>query len=232
MFHSIILHWKAEAIGLAILGFLAALLHEVTGPKVLFVMTVIAEWSDIVSTRVVFSTLFSAAVGWFVWWLQKRVNERRFVEREKNAATLKRQLDYEIREKAMLADGVVELTARVTASEKTIQDFKTSIALMDQTVRPLFEAAKLKLIESLTHPDAEFKVPDELLDALRKPGAVMTSELTKILKDRETSNHPDVTPEEKLAAAILPKIMMLAAAEKTATGPITAQIVSSPIEKL
>lgn len=134
-------------------------------------------------------------------------------------------------DKERIAKGHIALLERVAQSEATLGNVKQQLALMEQAARPLFEAAKIRLIESLTHPTEEFKVPDDLLKLTLGPDGYVTPELAKLLKERETSTHPEVTPEEKLAAAILPTVVELAAIEAKCVGPVTSQLVSSPSAK-
>lgn len=167
--------------------------------------------------RILVSAIITGSVAFVFWWWQSSATRRRDKEHKAVAA----QLESELRERKELLD-------RVSASERTLGNFKEQLALMEQAARPLFEAAKIRLIESLTHPSPEFKVPDDLLKLTLGPEGYITPELAKLLKERETSTHPEVTPEEKLAAAILPSVVELAAIEAKVVGPITSHLVSSP----
>lgn len=224
-------HWKIEATVLSVVTALGLLANEVTSPKVIFAMTVISDWNDMINRQTLINALISGGVGYFVWWARKRVQDKHEIEREKEKRSLEQEISRERNEKDRLAIAASELTSRVSDSEKTLREVWMRLGLMDQMSQPLFEAAKQQLIKVLTHPHAEFKIPDELLAEIVPPGAVLTPELAKVLKERETSKHPDVTAEEKLAASILPKVMLLAEAERNAVGPTIAQIITKPDDK-
>lgn len=174
------------------------------------------------------STLIAAGIGYFVWWLQSRSTRKRVKEQKGVEDRLASDLRIANDEKARIAKGHQELLERVTLSEQLLANVKEQLALLDQAAQPLFEAAKIKLIEALTHPLPEFQVPDELLKLTLGPEGYITPELAALLKERETSTHPDVTPAEKLAAAILPNVVQLAAIEAKVVGPLTKTLVSSP----
>lgn len=178
--------------------------------------------------RMLISTLIAAGIGYFVWWLQSRSTRKRVAEHKAAEDRLASDLKITIDEKERIAEGHRALLDRVTISEQLLANVKAQLALLDQAAQPLFEAAKIKLIEALTHPDPEFKVPDELLKLTLGPEGYITPELAVLLKERETSTHPDVTPEEKLAAAILPSVVELASIEAKVIGPLTSRLVSSP----
>ena len=92
------------------------------------------------------------------------------------------------------------------------------------------EAMKRKLIDILTHPHDEFKIPDDLLAELNEVGAQMPEELKQLMSERTQSVHPDVTPRERLAAEALPVIAELAALEATLAPEMVAttiQLVST-----
>lgn len=174
------------------------------------------------------STLIAAGIGYFVWWLQSRSTLKRVKEHKATENKLAADLKLANEEKERIAKGHEELLERTTKTEELLGTVRQQLALLDQAAQPLFEAAKIRLISSLTHPSPEFKVPDALLKLTLGPEGYITPELAALLKERETSTHPDVTPEEKLAAAILPNVVQLAAIEAKIVGPITSQLVSSP----
>lgn len=178
--------------------------------------------------RMLISAVITGLVAYFFWWRQSRSTRKRDEAREKEAIQLQKDLDAANEEKERIAGGHEELVARVTKSETALGGLMKQIAMMELEARPLFEAAKIKLIEALTHPDPEFEVPDALLKLTLGPNGYITPELAKLLKERETSTHPDVTPKEKLAAAILQDVVELAAIEAKVVGPVTSQLVSSP----
>lgn len=181
--------------------------------------------------RIFISTLIASGIGYFVWWLQSRSTRQRVKEHKAVEDKLAHDLKITTEEKERIAQGHRELLERVTKSEQLLGSVKEQLALLDQAAQPLFEAAKIKLIEALTHPDPEFEVPDALLKLTLGPDGYITPELATLLKERETSTHPDVTPAEKLAAAILPNVVELAAIEAKVIGPLTSQLVSSPIAR-
>lgn len=179
--------------------------------------------------RMLISTLIASSIGYFVWFLQSRSTRKRVTELKATEDQLARDLQLAIEEKERIAEGHRELVERVRIGEQLLGTVKEQLALLDQAAQPLFEAAKIKLIAALTHPDPEFEVPDKLLKLTLGPDGYITPELAVLLKERETSTHPDVTPAEKLAAAILPNVVELAAIEAKIVGPITSQLVSSPV---
>lgn len=181
--------------------------------------------------RIFISSVIAAGIGFVVWLLQSRATRKRVKEHKAVEAQLANELRLEKEEKERIAQGHRELLDRVTKSEQLLGSVKEQLALLDQAAQPLFEAAKIRLIAALTHPDPEFKVPDDLLKLTLGPEGYITPELAALLKERETSTHPDVTPEEKLAAAILPNVVELAAIEAKVIGPITSQLVSSPVAR-
>lgn len=174
------------------------------------------------------SALITGTVACFFWWWQSRATSRRVAAHKKAEQQLESDLQAANEAKERIAQGHIELMKRVTDSERALGVVKEQLALLDQAAQPLFEAAKIKLIEALTHPHPEFQVPDELLKLTLGPDGYITPELAEMLKERETSNHPAVTPTEKLAAAILPDVVKLAAMEAKVIGPLTKQLVSSP----
>lgn len=182
-------------------------------------------------SRMLISAIIAAGIGYFVWWLQSRSTIKRVKESKVTEDKLAADLQIALKEKEHIAEGHRELVERVKSSELLLGKVKEQLALLDQAAQPLFEAAKIRLIASLTHPAPEFKVPDALLKLTLGPEGYITPELAALLKERETSTHPDVTPEEKLAAAILPNVVELAAIEAKLVGPLTSQIVSSPISR-
>lgn len=189
-------------------------------------------FSPVGITRILIATAISAVVtsgiAYFFWTLQSRSTQKRVKEHKEVEDQLARDLRIANEEKERLAEQQRELSKRVTDSEQLLGRVKEQLALLDQAAQPLFEAAKIRLIASLTHPDPEFEVPDDLLKLTLGPEGYITPELATLLKERETSTHPDVTPEEKLAAAILPSVVELAAIESKCLGPLTSQLVSTP----
>lgn len=178
--------------------------------------------------RMLISALITGTVAFGFWWWQSRSTQKRVAAHEKAEQQLESDLVAANEAKERIAQGHVQLMQRVTDSERALGLVKEQLALLDQAAQPLFEAAKIKLIEALTHPHPEFQVPDELLKLTLGPDGYITPELAEMLKERETSDHPAVTPTEKLAAAILPDVVKLAAMEAKVIGPLTKQLVSSP----
>lgn len=178
--------------------------------------------------RMLISALITGTVACFFWWWQSRATSRRVAAHKKTEQQLESDLQAANEAKERIAQGHVQLMQRVTDSERALGLVKEQLALLDQAAQPLFEAAKIKLIEALTHPHPEFEKPDDLLKLTLGPDGYITPELAMLLKERETSDHPDVTPKEKLAAAILPDVVKLAAMEAKVIGPLTKQLVSSP----
>lgn len=231
LFRNIVAHWKIEAFVLAIVTSISLLANSFTAPKLFAVVIIIGEWYDAISRQMIFSTAVAAVFSMGTWWLQKQVLQKRTLAAEAKALAAEKIATYEREEKESIARGHRELMSRVAENERTLNDFKEKIALMDQTVSPLLEATKLRFIEALTHPKSEFKIPDELLQSIIPPGSEMPDELTKLLKERETSTHPDVTPVEKLIAATLPQLVLIANEEAKTINAITSvQLVSSPID--
>lgn len=178
--------------------------------------------------RMLISTIIASAIGYFVWWLQSRSTLKRVKEHKEAEARLERDLQVEKEEKERIAQGQKELLERVSEGEAVLASVRQQLALLDQAAQPLFEAAKRRLIDVLTHPDPEFEVPDKLLQLALGPEGYITPELATLLEERQTSTNPDVTAEEKLAAEILPKVVELAAIEAKVIGPLTSQLVSTP----
>lgn len=181
--------------------------------------------------RILISALITGLVALGFWWFQSRATQARAKKHKEAEDRLERELEIAKDEKERLAREQTELRDRVARSESALGSVKEQLALLDQAAQPLFEAAKIRLIESLTHPDPEFKTPDDLLKLTLGPDGYITPELAVLLKERETSSHPDVTPEEKLAAAILPNVVELAALEAKIIGPLTSKLVSGPASK-
>lgn len=125
---------------------------------------------------------------------------------------------------------------KVKELEAIARDNKEKLSVMNQTVIPMYEAMKMKMVQILTHPHDEFMFPDILLQKLNgKGGTYLTvkemDKLEELMKERERDQHPDVTPEERLAAAALPIIIKLAVIEKQTPDPVTSiQLVSTTIK--
>lgn len=170
-------------------------------------------------------------VGFGVWLIQKRLNEREVARRleaaSKETARLKAEADKE-RERAeeeraraerekeraeVIAKGHQILLNRVSDLERGSKEDTQTLMLLKQEMLPMAEAMKRKLVELLTHPSEEFKPPDLLLAEVKKVGAPMPSGLEEYLKERITSDNPHVTEQEKLAAEALPIITRLAELE-------------------
>lgn len=190
-----------------------------------------ALFSPVGIGRMLISALITGTVAFGFWWWQSRATQKRVAAHQKAEQQLESDLEAANEAKERIALGHVQLMQRVTDSERALGLVKEQLALLDQAAQPLFEAAKIKLIEALTHPHPEFQVPDELLKLTLGPDGYITPELAEMLKERETSDHPAVTPTEKLAAAILPDVVKLAAMEAKVIGPLTKQLVSSPLAK-
>lgn len=195
---------------------------------------VIAEEEAFFSVTGILRMLFTLVVGTIVgmgsWWWQTRSTRIRDEAREKEKKQLEKDLLAVTEEKARIAEEQKELSQRVSASETLLGTVREQLGLLQREASPLFEAAKIRLIASLTHPHKEFKVPDDLLKLALGPDGYITPELAVLLKERETSTHPEVTPDEKLAAAILPAVVELAAKEAKVIGPLTTQLVTTPSE--
>lgn len=181
--------------------------------------------------RILISTAIAAAIGYFVWWLQSRSTRKRVEAGKITAARLADDLRIAEEEKTRLAAAQRQLLDRVSDTEKLLGVVRQQLSMLEEKATPLIEAAKIRLIAALTHPHPEFAVPDALLKLTLGPEGYITPELASLLKERETSTHPDVTPVEKLAAAILPKVVELAALEAKVVGPLSKQLVSSPAAK-
>lgn len=163
-------------------------------------------------------------VGFGVWMVQKRLNEKEVARRLETAtretARLKDVADTERdraeREKERaetIARGHQVLLDRVTELERGTKEDTQTLALLKQEMLPMAEAMKRKLVELLTHPSEEFESPDILLAEVKKPGAAMPEGLEQFLKERIRSDSPHVTEQEKLAAEALPIITRLAELE-------------------
>jgi hypothetical protein len=160
-----------------------------------------------------------SVVGFIIWLIQRRIT----------AKTL-RELEKEKEEKERIAAGHKELLKRVTDLEKQGTSDSQTLALLKQEMLPMAEAMKRKMVEILTHPGEVFKIPDELLAQINEIGAHMPDELAQILKERETSDNPHVTEQEKLAAEALPILVRLAELEAKDAGSAAVtsiQLVSS-----
>lgn len=170
-------------------------------------------------------------VGFGVWLVQKRLNEKEIARRLEAAtaetARLKAQADKE-RERAeaereraerekeraeVIARGHQVLLDRVTDLERGSKEDTQTLALLKQEMLPMAEAMKRKLVELLTHPSEEFESPDILLAEVKKVGAPMPEGLEEFLKERIQSDSPHVTEQERLAAEALPIITRLAELE-------------------
>lgn len=163
-------------------------------------------------------------VGFTVWLIQKRINDKGVARRLEAAnAETARQKEIADKERARaerekeiadrIAVGHQVLLDRVSELEKGSKEDTQTLALLKQEMLPMAEAMKRKLVELLTHPSAEFKTPDDLLAEVKKVGAPMPPELQLFLKERIQSDNPHVTEQEKLAAEALPIITRLAELE-------------------
>lgn len=163
-------------------------------------------------------------VGFGVWLVQKRLNEkeiaRRFDAAIKETARLKEMADrerdraeHEKAERERIAAGHQVLLDRVTQLEKGSKEDTQTLMLLKQEMLPMAEAMKRKLVELLTHPSEEFKTPDDLLAKVKEPGAAMPEGLQELLTRRIESDSPHVTEQERLAAEALPIITRLAELE-------------------
>lgn len=163
-------------------------------------------------------------VGFSVWLIQKKLNSRE-VTRRLEAATQETARQKEIADKETyraeqekearerIAAGHQVLLDRVTTLEKQNSEDTQTLALLKQEMLPMAEAMKRKLVDLLTHPSDEFKLPDALLAQVKKVGAPMPADLKPLLRDRIKSVNPHVTEQEKLAAEALPIITRLAELE-------------------
>lgn len=159
-------------------------------------------------------------VGLGVWAFQRQVNNKsaaRLVkeqERLQEVADKERDRAERERERAeVIARGHQVLLDRVSVLETQGTQDTQALALLKQEMLPMAEAMKRKLVDLLTHPSEEFKVPDALLAEVKQKGAAMPPELTEFLKERVLSDNPHVTEQEKLAAEALPIITRLAELE-------------------
>lgn len=163
-------------------------------------------------------------VGFAVWVIQKRINDKGVARRLEAAnAETAHQKDIADKERARaerekdiadrIAVGHQVLLDRVSELEKASKEDTQTLALLKQEMLPMAEAMKRKLVELLTHPSEEFKTTDVLLAEVKKVGAPMPEGLEPYLKERVQSNNPHVTEQEKLAAEALPIITRLAELE-------------------
>lgn len=151
---------------------------------------------------IVLPIIFASAVGFIVWRIQSRIT----------AKALKRIEDERERRQTLAREHQI-LLDRVAALETASTSDSHNLALLKQEMLPMAEAMKRKLVEILTHPSDEFKLPDIIVDKVNVVGSQMTPELAIVLKERAQSTNPHVTEQEKLAAEALPIIMRLAELE-------------------
>jgi hypothetical protein len=232
MIHSILAHWKIEAAVVAIVSGIGILIH-VTLPDMMFAMQVLATWEEAFAYRMIFSTVIAAVFSMGTWWIQKKVLAKRTTESEKRSADLKKILDHEKEDKERIAATAKDLAETVDQLRIDFTLAQQKLAIMNQTVMPMYEAMKLKMVEILTHPHAEFKVPDELLAKVTEGHLTTeeTKELESLLLKRATDPHEDITPQERLAAVALPIIIKLAEIEKESDDPISSvQLVSNTVK--
>lgn len=159
-------------------------------------------------------------VGLGVWAFQRQINNKQAArlvkEKERLEEVASRERDRAEREKEraqVIAQGHQVLQNRVSELEKQNSADTQTLALLKQEMLPMAEAMKRKLVDLLTHPSEEFKVPDALLAKVKQTGASMPPKLTELLKERVLSDNPHVTEQEKLAAEALPIITRLAELE-------------------
>lgn len=76
MFHSILAHWKGEAVILGIITFVGLFLHEVTQPKVVAVMVFLSDWNMLLTWEWWTRMIIFLAIGTTAWWFQKRKHEK------------------------------------------------------------------------------------------------------------------------------------------------------------
>lgn len=178
-------------------------------------------------------------VGLGVWAFQRQINNKsaaRLVkEKERLEEVASRERDRAEREKEraqVIAQGHQVLQNRVSELEKQNSADTQTLALLKQEMLPIAEAMKRKLVDLLTHPSEEFKVPDALLAEVKQTGASMPPKLTELLKERILSDNPHVTEQEKLAAEALPIIVRLAEleAQETHLEVTGLQLVSSTVK--
>lgn len=167
----------------------------------------------------VLAFLLPIVTGFIVWMIQRRITSNALAkladEKEKREA---------------IARGHQALLDRVAELERVGAADSQSLALLKQEMLPMAEAMKRKLVDILTHPSDEFKIPDALLAKVKVVGAALPEELEPWLEERAHSTSPHVTEEEKLAAEALPIIVKLAALEAQDADSLTitgVQLVSS-----
>lgn len=162
---------------------------------------------------IVLPILFSSLVGFFVWKIQGRITAKAKALEAKALALAEQERE----KRHKLANEQNALIARILKLEHDSTVDAQSLALLKQEMLPMAEAMKRKLVEILTHPSDEFKVPDKLLAQLNEVGAHMPPELEPLLAERQQSTNPNVTEREKLAAAALPIITQIAELEAKMT---------------
>lgn len=171
---------------------------------------------------VVLPTLFTSLLGLVVWKIQARLTAKALALAEE-----------ERDKRHKLANEQNALLNRITKLEHDSNADSQSLALLKQEMLPMAEAMKRKLVEILTHPSDEFKVPDELLAQLNEVGAHMPPELEPLLVERRHSKNPKVTEREKLAAEALPIITKIAELEAQLAPELvttTLHLVTSTVE--
>lgn len=157
--------------------------------------------------------VFAAFVGFVVWAIQSRLNATKALKlKVREADELEKK---ELRESKAeeLAKGHLELIERVSRLEVTTGTDAQTLALLKQEMLPMAEAMKRKLVDILTHPSDEFKIPDALLVSVKAVGGEVTPELEVLLVERAQSTNPHVTEYEKLAAEALRVTAKMAALE-------------------
>lgn len=168
--------------------------------------------------------LVTAVVGFLLWMVQRALTARALAKAESERE----------RRQAIATEHEV-LMKRVSDLESKGSEASQTLALLKQDMLPMSEFMKRKLIDVLSHPSPEFKIPDDLLASVIPEGAGLPVELRQILAERAVSKNPHVTEQEKLAAQALPIIVRLAqleakeAEEGTALKITQIQLVTSTL---
>lgn len=115
-----------------------------------------------------------------------------------------------------------DLLDRVAELERTNAEIRAQLA----QAQPFYAAMLTKMIATLTHPSKEFHTADALLAKVTSDSLTVKEQkqLDDILVERATDPNPKVTEEERLVAAILPTVIVLAEAEKNSPEPVTSVI--------
>ena len=115
------------------------------------------------------------------------------------------------------------IAAEAKEQEKWRKEVDKNMAVLLTQVSPLWAAVQSKIAKDLTHPHVQFKEMDELLRQLEAMEITDDGRerLHELLRERSTSQDPEVSDEERNSARLMIGIMEKVVAEAADPSPIT-----------